>query len=148
MIYDQANEEKRKINSLVSTSANAAKPKKLKMPIYSNPFEVEVVDYPIKLQYSTEKFKVAVGQKVEFNATIEKDFGFDDEVSFSSTNSSGLNVRLVDNNKISKGQTQGKLIFEANENQKPGTYSVTLTASYRFNNQPIKMVQELEFVVE
>ena len=116
--------------------------------VLSNPIRVRIAASPMKLAAATPGSPLKQGAKIELPVTLEKLYGFDDQVvvSFEPPKGvSGLSVKAVT---LPKGQTQGKFEIVANDKATPGDHTFTLRAKAKFNNVNVEATQTVVVKVE
>jgi uncharacterized protein YfaS (alpha-2-macroglobulin family) len=109
---------------------------------------VRIVASPIKLTLAQAAAAVKQGDKFEVPVTIERLYGFDEQVEITLEVPNGVNGLSAQKIDIPKDQTQGKLMLSANNNATPGELALNIRARGRFNNVQVDTLTPLTLKVE
>ncbi len=130
------------------TAGDAAKEKKIKMWVASQPVIVEILSHPVSLKVPAE-VSVKPGEKAEVEVKAAREFEFADEIKLELVAPQGSGLRLAEPAAIAAGQSQGKLAVLAEKTAKPGTYALTVRAQVKFNAKALPPLdQPLQVKVE
>jgi hypothetical protein len=128
-------------------ATDAAKEKKVKVWFSSLSIGLDVLAAPVTLKPAAESVTLKAGDKAELAIEVVREFGFADEVKLELTGASGP-VKLAAAVTVPAGQAQAPVVFTADKGAKPGTYTVTLRGSLKFNTKPATVDQAVKVVVE
>lgn len=125
-----------------------AKPADLTVSVLSNPIRVRIVDSPLKLAATAPGGALKQGAKIELPVTLERLYGFADQVEVTFEPPKGVAGLTVNKVTLPKDQTQGKFEIAANDKATPGDHTVTLRAKAKFNNVTVETTQSVVVKVE
>jgi hypothetical protein len=127
-------------------ATEGAKEKKIKVWFSSLSVPVEVVAVPVTLKPAAESVTVKAGDKAELAVEITREFGFADEVKLELVAGSAP-VKLA---AVTAAGTQASapVTFTADKGAKPGTYTVTLRGSLKYNAKALTVERTLQVTVE
>jgi hypothetical protein len=127
--------------------ANAAKPKKVNVPIVSTPITIKIAPAPITV---TELTPVTVkqGEKVETSITIARLFQYEGQVNFNTVLPQGVAGISIPNAAAPAKQTQAKLTVTAAANATEGEHQCNVRGTLNINGQNLIVEQTLRLVVQ
>jgi hypothetical protein len=110
---------------------------------YSTPIELKIGPAPITLAPPSPVAAIKPGAKVDVSVNITRLYGFAEPVDLTLTAPQGVAGFTAANATIAKDKSQATLSLQLAPDDKPGDYSLTLTASLKQNNRPLKVEQPL-----
>jgi hypothetical protein len=127
--------------------ANAAKPKKVNVPIVSTPITIKIAPAPITV---TELTPVTVkqGEKVETSITIARLYQYEGQVNFNTVLPQGVAGISIPNAAAPAKQTQAKLTVTAAANATEGEHQCNVRGTLNINGQNLIVEQTLRLVVQ
>ena len=127
-------------------AAEAAKEKKIKVWFASLSVPLEVVAVPVTLKTAADAVTIKAGEKAELPVDVVREFGFADEVKLEM---SGGNAPVKVAALTAAGnQAQVPLVLTTEKTAKPGTYTVTLRGSLKFNAKALTVDKTLQVTIE
>ncbi|MEQ8785055.1 MAG: pre-peptidase C-terminal domain-containing protein [Pirellulaceae bacterium] len=134
-------------DKLATDTANAAKPKKVNVPVVSSPVTLKIAPAPITMT-EPKAAVVKQGEKVETPITIARLFDFKDPVNLQVVLPSGVGGLSIPNATIAANQTQGKLAVTAAAGATPGQHQLTVRGTLNINGQGLTVEQPLTLTVQ
>lgn len=131
----------------VKKSTEASKEKKIKVWFASLSVPLEIVASPVTLKTAAEAVTVKAGDKAELAVDIVREFGFADEVKLD-LGAGTAPVKLAASVTVPGGQPSGTVVFTADKGAKPGTYTMTLRGSFKFNAKATTADRTVKVTVE
>lgn len=129
-------------------TAEAAKPKNVDATFVTMPVTVRIAPAPITLAAAAPSSPVKPGDKPEIPVTINRLFGFAENVSLSIVPADPAGGLKSNEISVNKDQPTGKLVLEVAPNAKPGDQAITLRAKLNLNGQALTVDQPLVVKVE
>ena len=146
---DKATAAVREITTLVQNTTNIARVKKVRVPVYSEPFTVEIVAMPATVNLSPAAVTVTAGEQIELNVSAKREFDFADEITFQLQSLSGVSgLQLTGETKIAKGKDQGKLTLSTAKTTKSGIYEAEIIIRMRLNNRQLEHRQKIGITIK
>lgn len=143
----QAEDLKKQADNRVKNEKNRNKPKDVTLSVVSSPVRVRVERYPIKPEIKSPG-KIKQGQKVEVPVSIQRKYGFNDNVDIDFELPGGVRGISGKRLRIDKGKNAGKLALSINKDATPGKHRANLEMRFRFNNVTLELNEPFEFEVE
>jgi hypothetical protein len=138
-----AAQEKVKQNDASKTALaaqiTALAPKETTAYVYSPPIALKIAPAPITLAPPAAPAPFKAGAKVQVPVNVTRLFGFADPVDISVTIPQGVAGLSIPAINIAKDAASGTLTIQAAADAKPGDYTLTLSASLKQNNRPLKI---------
>ncbi len=128
-------------------AAEAAKEKKIKVWFASLSVQLEVVASPVSIKTATDAVTFKAGEKAEVAVDVTREFGFADEVKLELAGAA-TPVKLAAAVTAAGNSAQAPVVLTADKTAKPGTYSVTLRASLKYNAKPVTVDKVLQVTIE
>lgn len=126
-----------------------ARPRTVRVPIYSDPIAIEVAEYPLALKLGAPRYTVTAGETVELVVELKRDFGFEGDVQLRLDPPSGVGgLRFEPTDRIAKNQSRAGLKLATDRNTKPGEHTIELIARFNYNGRNIDMPTTFELQVE
>src|SRR5262245_19522354 len=126
-------------------ATDASKEKKIKVWFSSMSVMVDVVAVPVSLK-SPDAVTIKAGEKAEVAVEILREFGFADEVKLEMAGGNApVKVAAVT---AAGNQAQAPVVLTTEKTAKPGTYTLTLRGSLKFNAKPLTVDKTLQVVIE
>ena len=130
----------------VKKATEAAKEKKIKVWFTSFSVPLEVVAVPVTLKTAADAVTIKAGEKAEVPLDVVREFGFADEVKLEM---SGGNAPVKVAALTAAGnQAQVPVVLTTEKSAKPGTYTVTLRGSLKFNAKALTVEKTLQVTIE
>jgi hypothetical protein len=127
-------------------ASEAAKEKKIKVWFASLSVPLEVVASPVTLKTAADAVTIKAGEKAEVAVDVVREFGFADEVKLEM---SGGNVPVKVAAVTAAGnQAQVPVVLTTDKGAKPGTYTLTLRGSLKFNAKALTVDKTLQVTIE
>jgi hypothetical protein len=127
-------------------STEAAKEKKIKVWFASLSVPVEVVAVPVMLKPSAEAVTIKAGDKADVTVEVTREFGFADEVKLELVaGTAPVKLAAVT---VAANQPSAPVTLTTDKTAKPGTYTVTLRGSLKFNAKPATVDRTLQVTIE
>ncbi len=125
--------------------ANA--PADVNIALVSTPIQIRVVPTPIALS-GPETVTLKQGEKAEVAVSVQRDYGFEDQVDLTVQPPKGVAGLSAAKATIAKGQQEAKLELTAANNATVGEHTVTVSGQIKFNNITINTPTEILVKVE
>jgi hypothetical protein len=139
-------EAKVKQNDAAKAAADAQvkamAPKEVTAVGYSTPIDVRITASPITLAPPAPIASVKAGAKVDVAVSVTRLYGFADPIDLTLAAPQGVAGFTAAVN-IPKDKSQATVSLQLAPDAKPGDYTLTLTASFKQNNRPLKVEQPL-----
>ena len=129
-------------------TANAAKPKKVNVPVFTNPITLQVTPAPITLAVTNPPTPLKQGEKFELPVNISRLYAYKGNVSVAAVLPSGVSGVAIPDVQIPGNQTAGKLAFTAAANATPGSHEVIVRATLNLNGQNLTVDQPVTLNVQ
>jgi hypothetical protein len=127
-------------------ATEAAKEKKIKVWFTSFSVPLEVVAVPVTLKTAADAVTIKAGEKADVPLDVVREFGFADEVKLEM---SGGNAPVKVAALTAAGnQAQVPVVLTTEKTAKPGTYTVTLRGSLKFNAKALTVEKTLQVTIE
>jgi hypothetical protein len=126
-------------------ASEAAKEKKIKVWFASLSVPVEVLAAPVTLKTASESVTIKAGEKAELAVDLVREFGFADEVKLELGGGAPVKAAAVT---AAGNQAQVPLALTTEKTAKPGTYTLTLRASLKFNAKSLTAEKTLQVTIE
>lgn len=145
---DMGEQKRQEIENVMRQAENIARQQPVKTPVHSNAFVVEVTPMPGQLKLSSDQVTVTAGQAADLTATVQREFDFKGEITFTVQPPSGASGwQLAQNAKIEKDKNDGQFQLKADANAKPGEYLSQFVARMQFNNRQVEYRMPLKVTV-
>jgi hypothetical protein len=128
-------------------ATDGAKEKKIKVWFATPSIPVEIVASPASIKPAAETVTIKAGDKTEVAIEVTREFGFADEVKLELTGAAGP-VKLAAAVTVGGNQAQAPVTLLADKAAKPGTYTVTLRGSLKFNAKAVTVDRTLQVTIE
>jgi hypothetical protein len=138
---------KTETDKLATTLANAAKPKKLNVPIVSTPITIKIAPAPVTVS-ELKSVNVKQGEKVEVTITISRLFQYEGQVRFSAVVPTGVSGLSIPSVSVPAKQTQAKLVITAAANATEGEHQLNVRGTINLNGQNLIVEQSLRLIVQ
>lgn len=138
---------KTETDRLATDTANAARPRKLNVPVVSTPVTIKIAPAPITMNEPKPE-AVKQGEKIEVPIAIARLFDFKDQVNLQLVLPSGVGGLSIPNANIPANQTQGKFEITAAANAAEGRHVATVRATMNLNGQGLTIEQPLTITVQ
>ena len=109
---------------------------------------IAVGDGHVKNDGNKVPLTVKQGAKVETMLTIVRLYGYNDQVTFTTTPPQGVGGFSIPNVTVPAGQAQIPLVINANADAPPGQYTFKLQATMNLNGQQVTLEQPLTLTVQ
>lgn len=139
---------KKKADDHVKDVKNRNKPKDVNLSVVSSPVRIRVQPHPLSIDLKPDGYKLKQGESIEVPVSIQRLYGFQDNVEVEYRNPSGVSGVSGKKLTLGKGKTQGKLELSANDNATPGEHTAHLRFGLRWGNVSLETEQPLTFTVE
>jgi hypothetical protein len=140
-------EAKVKQNDAAKAAADAQlkamAPKEVTAYGYSTPIDLKITPAPITLAPPAPLAAVKPGAKVDVPVTITRLYGFAETVDLVLAAPQGVTGFSAPTVTVAKDKSQAAVSLQLAPDVKPGDYSLTLTASFKQNNRPLKVEQSI-----
>ncbi len=131
-----------------TATANAAKPKNVNVFGASTAVQIKIAPAPITMKATAPAAALKQGAKLELPVTVARLFGYAEAVTLSAAIPTGVGGLQIPNATIAKGQTASKLVITAAVNATPGTHTLTVRATARYNNQNLTVDEKVTFKID
>lgn len=121
---------------------NVARQQKIRLSAHSDPIRVEIVPYPVKVKLNAMPVIVKAGEKFQISPTLERDFGFDGEVTFQIQGVNGVRFEQVD--RIKQGQVQATLPIVTDRNSPVGEHELEFIIRMNFNGRGLDQREKIK----
>jgi hypothetical protein len=125
-------------------ATDASKEKKIKVWFSSMSIMVDIVAVPVTLK-SPDAVTIKAGEKAEVAVEIVREFGFVDEVKIEMAGSAPVKVAAVT---AAGAQAQAPVVLTTEKTAKPGTYTVTLRGSLKYNAKALTVDRPIQVTIE
>ncbi|HJT34716.1 MAG TPA: hypothetical protein VJ783_22000 [Pirellulales bacterium] len=142
-----ANQAKSAADTAANNAKNAAQPRNVNVGLPSPPVTIKVAAAPITLSITAPP-ALKQGEKIEVPVTINRLYGFTNQVQINVSAPGGVGGLNIPQLVIPDNQTQGKLLISANDNATPGSHELRVQANLQFNNQGLQIIDKLPVRVE
>ncbi|MBW3597259.1 MAG: hypothetical protein KY475_08295 [Planctomycetes bacterium] len=145
-LVKQAQERKKQIDAQLKQVQQANQKKDINLFLVSTPIRLRIASDPIEPSAQAPA-AVKQGEKTEISVSVNRLYGFDDqvEVTLETPGVSGVSAPKIN---IAKGQSDGKLEVTAAGNASVGEHTVNLRFRVRFNNVQLDEVVPVTLKVE
>lgn len=143
----QADKLKKEMDKKVQELVNLSKPKDITVNVLSSPVCIRVAPTPIVLKAVSPGNAAKQGEKIELPVTVERKYGFEDQVDLSLESPKGTTGISAKRISVPKGQTEGKLELTLAKNATPGKHRFTLRGRVRFNNVQLDQTESIELTI-
>lgn len=126
-------------------ATDASKEKKIKVWFSSTSIPVEITAAPVTIKPATEPVAVKAGDKAEIQVEVLREFGFADEVKLELAGAGPVKMAAVT---VAGNAATAPVVLTADKGAKPGSYTMTLKASLKFNTKPVTVDRTLQVTVE
>jgi hypothetical protein len=127
-------------------STEASKEKKIKVWFASLSVPVEIVATPVTLKTVAETVTIKAGDKADVTVDILREFGFADEVKLEMAGGNApVKIAAVT---ATGAQAQAPVVLTTEKTAKPGTYTLTLRGSLKYNTKAFTADKTLQVVIE
>ncbi len=127
-------------------ATESAKEKKIKVWFASLSVPLEVVASPVTLKTATDAVTIKAGEKADVAVDVVREFGFADEVKLEmSGGNAPVKVAAVT---AAGNQAQVPVALTTEKTAKPGTYTLTLRGSLKFNAKALTVDKVLQVTIE
>ena len=147
MLAQAAAQLKTQADQQATNLANAAKPKKLNVPVVSTPITLKVAPAPVTVP-AIQPIVVKQGQKAEGSVSIARLFNYEGAVTFAATTPPGVVGLSIPNVSVPAKQTAAKFAVTANANATVGEHTVRVRATMNFNGQNLTVDHVLRLTVQ
>ncbi len=131
----------------IENATKAAAPKSINIAVPSQVVTLKVTPAPITL-HPPAAVTVKPGAKAELPVAVTRKYDYADAVQFKTTVPGDAKGLTVADAAIDKGQSEGKLTVEAAPDAAPGTYTLSVRATAKFNGQDLPVTQSVAVTVE
>jgi hypothetical protein len=144
-------EAKAKQNDAAKAAADAQvkamAPKEVTAVGYSTPIDLKITASPITLAPPAPIAAAKPGAKVEVAVAVTRLYGFADPIDLTLVAPKGVAGFTAAAVNVPKDKSQATVSLQLAPDVKPGDYTLTLTASFKQNNRPLKIEQPLAIKV-
>lgn len=123
---------------LATETAEAAKPKNVKVGSPSTAITLRITAAPIKISVAAPPAALQPGGKVELPVTITRLYGYVDPIEITVKVPGGLKAQGLT---VPKDQSVTTVVLEAEASATPGKHNVTIEATAKLNGQDLKVSQ-------
>lgn len=132
---------------VANNARNMANPRTLNVGYPSNPITIKITPAPVTLA-AAPGLVIKQGEKRELPVTINRLYGFDNQVQLNVQLPGGVGGLSIPQLTIPANQNQGNLAIAAAENATPGKHELRLQANLQFNNQNVQLIETVPVTVE
>ncbi len=132
----------------VNDTKNANNPKNLNVSVVSTPITIRVVESPLKVTVQQPQAAVKQGEKTQVPVTIERLYGFADQVEVTLKPPQGVSGLGAAKLTIPGDQTQGTIEVNVDKGATVGQHVVGVEAKLRFNNVNIDTNSQVTITVD
>jgi hypothetical protein len=143
----EATEVQKAVAAELDQATKAAAPKAINVAVPSSVVTLKVTGSPIALN-PPAAVTLKPGAKVELPIAIARKYDFADAVNLKSTVPGEAKGVSVTDAPIAAGQSEAKLTIEAAPDTAPGSYTLSVQATAKFNGQDLPVTQPLTVTVE
>jgi hypothetical protein len=142
-------DKKKKADALAKKMTDASKtPKEITVTLFTNPFTLKVHEAPLELKPLGKQI-VKAGDNVQLDLSIDRLFGFVDQISFKFVpprEAKGVSAKIAT---IAKDSYAATLVVVTSATATPpGEYECKLEGTLKFNNQNVKFIQSFVLKIE
>jgi hypothetical protein len=138
---------KTKTDQQATALTNAAKPKKLNVPVVSKPITIKIVPAPITVG-ELKPVTVKQGEKVEVSVAITRLFSYEGQVRFNTVLPAGVTGVSIPSATAPAKQSQAKLTITAAANATEGPHQLNIRGTLNINGQNLIVEQSLQLIVQ
>lgn len=142
-----ANQAKTQADQEANRIKNQAQPRNVNFGFPSSPITIKVTPAPMTIA-ALPAARVKQGEKTEVPITINRLYGFTDQVRANAQLPGGVNGLNFQQLAIAANQNEGKLAIMASPDATPGKHDVRLQFNLQFNNQGLQVVETMSLEVE
>jgi hypothetical protein len=142
-----ANQAKTRADQESNRLKNQAQPRNVNVGFPSSPITIKVTPAPIAVA-ALPAARVTQSEKIEVPITINRLYGYTDQVRASAQAPSGVNGLNLQQVVIAANQNDGKLVIMAAADATPGKHELRLQFNLQFNNQGLQLVEKMTLEVE
>ena len=126
-------------------ATDASKEKKIKVWFSSTSIPVEITAAPVTIKPATEPVAIKAGDKAEIQVEVLREFGFADEVKLELAGTGPVKMAAVT---VAGNAATAPVVLTADKGAKPGSYTMTIKASLKFNTKPVTVDRSIQVTVE
>ena len=126
----------------------ANEPKDVNIAVISSPIRVRIVATPLTVKPNADEAAVKAAETVQVAVTIERKYGFAEDVELTATLPGGVAGITVATITIPKDQAEGTLEFVTTDKATVGDHQVTLQVKGIFNKINVTADGQLKLKVE
>jgi hypothetical protein len=142
----RAEQAKQQANQTLNQLTDQAKPKNVNVAIYSTPVLIKIAESPLTITFPQPSITIDQRGEAELPINIARLYGFAEEIELVLTNENTRGVS-ADPLKLTKDQTEGKLMLKADKSAQPGERKLALEVRLKFNGQDLRQKAEFTVVV-
>lgn len=138
---------KTKTDQRTTAFTNAAKPKKVNVPVVSTPITIKIAPAPVTVA-ELAPLTVKQGEKVEASIVITRLFAYEGQVNFNTVLPGGVGGLSIPNVAAPAKQNQAKLTITAAANATEGEHLLNVRGTLNINGQNLIVEQPLRLIVQ
>jgi hypothetical protein len=144
----RAEEARKAAEKKVADVKKANEPKDVNIAVISSPIRVRIVATPLTVKPNADEAAVKAAETVQVAVTIERKYGFAEDVELTATLPGGVAGITVATITIPKDQAEGTLEFVTTDKATVGDHQVTLQVKGIFNKINVTADGQLKLKVE
>jgi hypothetical protein len=133
---------------VANNARNMANPRSVSIGYPSTPITIKVTPAPITVAVPAPGAALRQGGKLEVPVTINRLYGFDNQVQFNVQLPGGVGGLSIPQLTIPQNQNQGTLVINAGNDATPGKHDLRLQGFLQFNNQNVQLIETVSITVE
>jgi hypothetical protein len=131
-----------------NNARNIANPRNVSIGYPSTPITIKITPAPITVAVPAPGAALKQGDKLEVPVTINRLYGFDNQVQFNVQLPGGVGGLSIPQLTIPQNQNQGTLVINAGSDATPGKHDLRLQANLQFNNQNVQLIETMPITIE
>ena len=133
---------------VANNARNMANPRGINVGYPSPPITIKITAAPVTIAVPGAGAVIKQGEKRELPVTINRLYGFDNQVQFNVQLPGGVGGLNIPQLTIPTNQNQGNLVITTANNATPGKHDLRLQANMQFNNQNVQVIETVPITIE
>jgi hypothetical protein len=139
----RAQDLKKAADGAIKGAQEMAKQKDVTTDVFSKAVQIRVAATPINTTLGSANATIKQGEKAQIKVTVERKFGFDDQVEVSITGPAGVGGKVA----IAKGQNEGMLEIATGGDTPVGDHECQVNLQVKFNSVTIQSTENIKLTV-
>lgn len=146
---NRGQELKREIDQDFNLARQAARDRRCRFLVYSDPIRIKVREYPVELELSSNAFEIPQGETATVKVRLKRLFEFDDPVTIQLRPESGASGWAFRQDvKLATGEEEADAEIVVQKNAKLGEFSGEIRATMRFGSANLTKTVPIRLAVK